>query len=345
MNDLVSQMNGDTGSEIVLGGAYPRVALDILREYGFVPDFVIRELNLSQTIHTDSFVQIQDHWRIIEFGRANISNFRVKMAERCGINTLGPLMAPIMSARCAREALLIASIYIPLLDKSAQLDLIDSSNGLILKIQNITMSEANAQDFAYASFCIAASIVAAGLATTDFVMRAQYYNMGPLGKTIKYGSHIAKTDDGPRRLEIWLPTQVADRPWPQSTEEMMRHQLDMLDEALAAQGSRPTLLLKIEKLLSSAQVRTGKPMATMEEVADHVNLDVATVNARLKKHNTTLKKKWLQYAVKHAEILAIETNKSVDEINALTLQASSASNFARTFKQHTGTSVSEIRQT
>ena len=97
------------GQEVLLSGDYPRLALDILSQEGYAAPGVLRELSLPLDLLEAEMVPVEHHYRIIEFARANVNRFSVTMAERCGVNTLGPLAPAVMSARCAREALLICS--------------------------------------------------------------------------------------------------------------------------------------------------------------------------------------------------------------------------------------------
>ncbi|MEK9655669.1 MAG: AraC family transcriptional regulator ligand-binding domain-containing protein [Halieaceae bacterium] len=346
MNNVTAKMNSgnEIGQEVLLSGDYPRLALDILAQAGFATPGVLRELSLPADLLELEMVPIEHHYRIIEFARANVNRFSVTMAERCGVNTLGPLAPAVMSARCAREALLIASIYIPILDRSANIELQESVNGVSVVVEHIVMSEANAMDFALASFHICASIIAAGLTSVEFEVRADYYNMGPLEHKPVWGSHMCKKDDGPMRVELWIPAAIADKKWAHTTEARMRKERDRLDDLLESIKLKPSLKVKLEKGYASADVRKGNPLLTPQESAEYFGMTVDAINARLKKHKTSLKKIWTHYATRHAINLLQETGLDLNEVNRLTVQASSASNFTRFMKTQTGLTPTEIRE-
>jgi AraC-like DNA-binding protein len=338
-------MNGGsmTGQEILLSGAYPRLALAVLADEGYTTPYVLRELGLDEDILEAPMTPIVHHYHILEFARRNVSGFRVSMAERCGINTLGPLVPALLAARCAREAWLIAATYIPMLDTSATIDLEESTIGCLLVVKHLAMSDANALDFAFASAHIAASIVHAGSTSADFKITADYYNMGDFTDAPKWGDHLAKQDNRDRRVEIYIPDEVADKKWPQSTEAQLRVQLDVLEEQLARINAKPSLKMKIEKAYASMKVASGQPVKTPEQAAEYLHMSVGEVNRRLAKHDSTLKQIFLEYATRWAVLLIEDTNMSVDEVNELTYQLSSASNFTRTLKQRTGKTFTEIR--
>ena len=346
MNKSTLKMNGDSmiGQEVLLSADYPRLALSIMEGEGYGAPGVLRELNLPASLLDDEQVPIEWHYRIIEFGRGNIADFRTKMAERCGVVTLGPLLPAVLASRCAREALLLVATYIPMLDRSCDLQIAEGHKGLSLLVRHSMMSDANCVDFAVASFHIAACIIAAGLTTTDFDIKADYYNMGEIGTPLRWGDHMVKEDDGDRRCEIYISSELADRRWAHTTAARYYAEREKLDEIMRMINAAPTLKAKIEKGYASSDVRRGKPMQLPQQTADYFNMTIPQINDRLKKHGTTLKKIWMQYAVRHAIVLAQETDLTLEEINDLTMQHSSTSNFTRAIKKHTGYTLTELRE-
>lgn len=334
------------GQDVLLNADYPRIALALLEESGLPKAKVIRELALpGDDIMTQAQIPVAYYYRIIEYGRTNVAEFSNKMALRCGVNTLGPLLLPVMSGRCAREALLILATYIPEVDRTVSTRIIESSDGMTIEIMHTAMSDANAMDFALAAFHITASVVGAGLCSIDFDVHADYYNMGPLPEPhLRWGSHMAKTDDKHRRVELFFPAQVVDKPWPQNNEERLRAEIEKVDALFAEINVKPSLKTKLEKAYASSDVRSGKPMHLPEQTCEYFGMTREAIDARLKKHDTSLKKIWTHYAVRFAVVLTQETDKSISEINDLTLQVSSTSNFTRIIKQHTGLTFTEIRE-
>jgi AraC-like DNA-binding protein len=346
MNIQEEKMYDDkiAGQDVLLTASYPRLALSILNEQGYPPHFVFRDLGIDPEILEVPMTPIENHYRIIEYARGAVKGFSVLMAERCGIQTLGPLSPAILSARCAREAWLIAATYIPLLDTSCSIDIVESSTGMLLDIRHSMVSDANALDFAFASTHIASSIISAGLTTVDFEIAADYYNMGDFTDSPKWGQHMAKQDDGPRRVEIYISDTLADRPWPHSTEAEVRAALDALDEMMQAMNAKPSLKVKIEKALASTRVKDGRPLSTPQEIAGYFRMSLKDINRRLTKYDTTVKQIFLEYATRWAVVLIEDTDKSIEEINMLTYQVSDSSSFARTLKQRTGKTFTEIRR-
>lgn len=329
-----------------LAAAYPRLALSIIdRVAGRGPASVLGELGISEGLWNSEFVPFEDHLKIIALGRSLIPDFSARMAAKCGINTLGPMQPAILSARCGREAWVIASIYIPILDNTSDISFEGTAEGcsLILR-RTVEMNDADEVDFCMAGANIAGSILAAGLSSSGFPLYCTYYNMGPLPETTAWGTHVAAQDGGGKRLVVHVDAATADTHWFTSTEANMRSELDKLDDLLDALNKRPGVYRKLDKALSSCEVRVGKPMPCIEEICDYMHMSKASINNRLKRSQTTVDKMRRQWAIKHAITLGRETDLPWDVINDLTTQVSTVSNMNKQIKGVTGMTLTEIRE-
>jgi transcriptional regulator GlxA family with amidase domain len=118
----------------------------------------------------------------------------------------------------------------------------------------------------------------------------------------------------------------------------------MLLQVLALYGvSEQPMSDRLISVLRAARCEPGSPLPTKSSLLTMTGMSEEQINYKLKPNRTTLNKLWLSEASNRATILFKQTNMTVREVNAVTLQYNDEAAFKKAYKRETGMTPSESK--
>tara|TARA_Y100000385_G_scaffold171277_1_gene177425 strand:+ start:1049 stop:1363 length:315 start_codon:yes stop_codon:yes gene_type:complete len=100
---------------------------------------------------------------------------------------------------------------------------------------------------------------------------------------------------------------------------------------------------RLTNVLRAARCERGSPLPTKAALVAMTGMSEEQIDHKLKPNSTTLNKLWLSEASSRAEILFKQTDMTVSEVNAVTLQYNDAAAFKKAYRRVTGMTPSESK--
>lgn len=334
----------------LLLSSFGRIQMHVLLEYGYSRKVVLRETGLSKGFLDEPFMRYVDTFALLDYGHSVAGGqYAIDICHYLWPSVIGPLGV------AATRAPDLATAYMLLLSHYKQVDpfctytLTPDSNGLEITVELPQEAQGHPRML---DFLLCATSFLYGFAISLHPrngapgLKGMYVTLHGLEsppKLPRWGVyHFAEYDR--QYASVFVPQLVAYKPSPYYSERDYQLATGILAQVLELYGiSELSMADRLSQALRAARCEANWPLPTKASLEAMTGLTEDQINHKLKPDNTTLNRLWLAEAASRATILFRQTDMTVREVNAVTLQYGDDAAFKRAFKRETGMTPSESK--
>ena len=330
--------------------SFGRIQIHVLKEYGYTDKLILAQTGLPKGFLDEPFYTYEQAFTLLEYGHSVAGGqYAIDVCHYLWPTVLGPLgTAATRAPDLATSYMLLLSHY-RLIDRYNTFTLKPDSNGIEITVQLPPDTHGHPRMF---DFLLCATSILYGVAISLHPRHGwaglkgvvvTFHGVGQPPILPKWGTlHFAQSDR--QYASFFVPQMVAFKSSPYYSEHDYQLATNFLGQVLELYGiSGVSMADRLSQSLRAARCETGSPLPTKASLMSMAGLSEEQINSKLKPDSTTLNRLWLTEASSRATILFKQTDMTVSEVNAVTLQYSDEAAFKKAYKRETGMTPSESK--
>jgi len=324
--------------------------MHVLEEYGLSEKQVLAAAGLSKGFLDEPFYTYGDMFALLDYGYSVAGGqYAIDICHYLWPAVLGTLGTAATRAPDIATACMLVLSHYKLIDPYNTYTLMPDSNGIEITAELPSDAHGHPRML---DFLLCATSLLYGIAMS---IHPRNGSVGLRGMVVtfhglerppilpKWGTyHFTESDR--QWASVFIPQIVAYKPSPYYSELDYRLATGMLLQVLALFGvSEQPMSDRLISVLRAARCEPGSPLPTKAVLLAMTGMSEEQINHKLKRDSTTLNKLWLSEASSRAAILFKQTDMTVREVNAVTLQYSDEAAFKKAYKRETGMTPSESK--
>ena len=330
--------------------SFGRIQMHVLEEYGLNEKQILAATGLSKSFLDEPFYTYGDMFTLLDYGHSIAGGqYAIDICHYLWPTVLGPLGAAAIRAPDIATACMLLLSHYKLIDPYNTFELIPDSNGIEITVALPPEAHGHPRML---DFLLCSTFLLYGVAMSihphngSVGLRGMVVTFHGLERTPilpKWGTyHFTESDR--QWASVFIPQIVAYKPSPYYSDLDYRLATEMLLQVLALYGvSEQPMSDRLISVLRAARCEPGSPLPTKSSLLAMTGMSEEQINHKLKPNRTTLNKLWLSEASNRATILFKQTNMTVREVNAVTLQYNDEAAFKKAYKRETGMTPSESK--
>jgi AraC-like DNA-binding protein len=330
--------------------SFGRIQMHVLEEYGLNEKQVLAATGISKSFLDEPFYTYGDMFTLLDYGYSVAGGqYAIDICHYLWPIVLGPLGAAANRAPDIATACMLLLSHYKLIDPYNTFTLMPDSNGLEITVALPPDAQGHPRML---DFLLCATSLLYGLAmsihprSVSVGLRAMVVTFHGLERPPilpQWGTYHF-TESESQWASVFIPQILAYKPSPYYSELDYRLATEMLLQVLALYGvSEQPMSDRLTSVLRAARCEPGAPLPTKASLLAMTGMSEEQINHKLKPDSTTLNKLWLSEASSRAAILFKQTDMTVREVNAVTLQYSDEAAFKKAYKRETGMTPSESK--
>ncbi|MDA8555032.1 hypothetical protein N9K98_07450 [Luminiphilus sp.] len=330
--------------------SFGRIQMHVLGEYGLNETQVLAATGLSKGFLDDPFYTYGDMFALLDYGHSVAGGqYAIDISHYLWPSVLGFLGTAATRAPDVATACMLMLSHYKLIDPYNTYTLKPDSNGLEIAVELPPDAHGHPRML---DFLLCATSLLYGVAISIHPrngagglrgMVVTFHGVERPPILPKWGTyHFTESDR--EWASVFIPQIVAYKPSPYYSDHDYRLAAGILSQELELHGvSEQSMSDRLTNLLRAARCERGSPLPTKAALVGMTGMSEEQINHKLKPDSTTLNKLWLSEASSRAAILFKQTDMTVSEVNAVTLQYNDAAAFKKAYKRETGMTPSESK--